>query len=168
MRDIVVLALAYCVAMRVFEVCWSKRNARRVLARGGETIVPDGMAAIALVHGLWFLAMALEDTLLGPHARLLRYRFMFFGAFAGAEVLRFWCVASLGDSWNVRVLVCPGVAPVRHGPYRYLRHPNYLGALVMLVSLPLALGLPYTAAAVLPAKLLALRQRIRIEDAALG
>ena len=163
-----VLALAYCLAMRVFEVFWSKRNARRVVARGGRAVVPDGMPAIALVHGLWFLAIVLEDTLLGPDTRLLRFRWLFFGAFGAAEALRFWCIASLRDSWNVRVLVLPGVAPVRHGPYRFLRHPNYLGAVVMLVSLPLALGLPFTAAAVLPAKLCALRTRIRIEDKALA
>ena len=154
--------------MRVFEVSWSKRNARRVLARGGKAIVPDGMGAIALVHVFWFLAIVVEELLLGPQIRLLRYRWLFFSAFAGAEVLRVWCITSLGDSWNVRVLVCPGAARIRRGPYRFLRHPNYIGAVVMLVSLPLALGLPYTAAAVVPVKLLALRARIRIEDAALG
>ena len=162
MRPVVLLALAYCGAMRVVELALSVRNARRVPE--ARAVVPDGMRGIAAVHALWFVALALEEILVGPtHAMPV-----FFVVFALAEFGRFWCIVTLGERWNVRVLVVEGAPPIRSGPYRFLRHPNYWAAAAGLVALPLALGLVYTPLLVLPLKLLALRRRIRIEDSALG
>ena len=57
-----------------------------------------------------------------------------------AQGLRWWAISSLGWRWNVRVLVVPGAEPVRSGPYRFMRHPNYLAVAAEMVCVPLAGG----------------------------
>lgn len=56
---------------------------------------------------------------------------------AAAQALRWWCIRTLGPQWNTRVVVVPGVALVRSGPYRWLRHPNYVAVVAEGVALPL-------------------------------
>jgi len=166
-RTVVGLALAYGLAMRAFELTWSARNRAIVLGRGGRAIERDGMAVIAVVHTLWFVGMLAEELFLGPSFDAAAVQAICWALFVLAEALRVWCIATLGPRWNVRVVVLPGAPLVRTGPYRFLAHPNYVGVVVMLAALPLALGLPWTAAVSAPLNLLALRVRIRAEEAAL-
>ncbi len=85
-----------------------------------------------------------------------------------AQALRWWCIAVLGRQWNTRVIVVPGLAAVRSGPYRLLRHPNYVAVVVEGFALPLvhAGWVTATAFTVLNAGLLAVR--LRAENAALA
>ena len=85
-----------------------------------------------------------------------------------SQALRWWCIATLGRRWNTRVIVVPGLAPVTSGPYRFLRHPNYVAVVVEGIALPLVHAAWITALVftVLNAALLAVR--IRVEDAALA
>ena len=168
MRTVVLLGLAYCLAMRIAELLLSRRNAGRTLARGGRAVPDDGFVALALVHGGWFAAMVGEELFLGAASLPAAVCAAAFALFVLSELTRVWCIATLGDRWNVRVIVLPDEPRVRRGPYRFLSHPNYLTAAVGLVMLPLALGLPGTAAVFLPLKVLAVRRRIRIEEPALG
>ena len=85
-----------------------------------------------------------------------------------SQALRWWCIATLGPRWNTRVIVVPGMAPVTSGPYRFLRHPNYVAVVVEGIALPLVHAAWITALVftVLNAALLVVR--IRVEDAALA
>jgi len=84
-----------------------------------------------------------------------------------AQALRYAAIHALGDRWNVRVVVVPGMAPVHSGIYRWLRHPNYLAVLMEFIAAPMMVGAWRTAilATVLNAPMLALR--IRRENEAL-
>jgi methyltransferase len=62
------------------------------------------------------------------------------GAAALAQALRYWSIRTLGRTWNARAVVDPGLGFVETGPYRYLRHPNYLAVMIEFVALPLAFG----------------------------
>ena len=168
MRTVVLLGLAYCLAMRVAEMLLSRRNAARKLARGGRLGPDDGFRALALVHGTWFAAMVGEESFLGAASLPEAVRTAALVLFVLSELTRVWCIATLGDRWNVRVIVLPDEPRVRRGPYRFLSHPNYVTAAVGGVALSLALGLPWTAALFLPLKLLAVWRRIRIEEPALA
>src|SRR2546430_5523219 len=86
----------------------------------------------------------------------------------GAQALRYWAVASLGDRWNVRVIVVPGEPPVQRGPYRFMRHPNYAAVVLEILAVPLIHGCWLTAAVFSALHALVLRVRIRAEEAALG
>jgi len=85
-----------------------------------------------------------------------------------AQALRWWCIVTLGPRWNTRVIVVPGLAPVVAGPYRVLRHPNYLAVAVEGAALPLVHGCWITAVSFTVANALLLRVRIRVENEALA
>jgi methyltransferase len=81
--------------------------------------------------------------------------------------LRYWCILTLGVFWNTRILVLPGAAAVRRGPYRFLRHPNYLVVTLEFALLPLLMRAPFTLVVFSLANLAVLRRRIRFEEQAL-
>lgn len=87
----------------------------------------------------------------------------------GAQGLRYWAVITLGERWNVRVIVLANAPPpVAGGPYRYLRHPNYVAVAVEMACVPLIHGAWLTAVLFSTANAVVLAVRIRIEEAALG
>jgi methyltransferase len=88
--------------------------------------------------------------------------------FGLGQFLRLWAIRTLGRFWTVRVWVVPGTTPVRRGPYRYLRHPNYLGVALELLAAPLLFGAWRTAVLATLANLLVLAIRIRVEERALA
>lgn len=166
MRPVFLLALAYVLLWRAAELALSARNARRVLARGGRRVQGDGMGAIAGVHALWILLLVAEELLGGEPVGTPTLHLTAAGLYVLTELLRLACILCLGERWNVNVVVLDQ-PPVRRGPYRWLRHPNYVAVVLGLVALPLALGRPWALAAV-PLKLLALRRRLAVEERALA
>jgi methyltransferase len=86
----------------------------------------------------------------------------------GAQALRWWAIATLGWRWNTRIIVVPGASPFTGGPYRFLRHPNYLAVILEMLAIPLVHGAWLTALVFssLNAALLAIR--IPAEERALG
>jgi methyltransferase len=85
-----------------------------------------------------------------------------------SQALRWWCVATLGPQWNTRVVVVPGVALVASGPYRWLRHPNYVAVVVEGAALPLIHTAWLTAAVFGVLNACVLTVRIRCEERALA
>ena len=168
MRSLVFIGLGYIAATRAHDVWLTRRNTARLLARGGRLVRDDGVGLLVLVHVLWFFGIALEERVLGPTIASPIVRWACLGLFVLADVTRSWCKASLGERFSFRVVTLEGEPLVARGPYRFLRHPNYAAALVLVATLPPALGLVWTSALCVPLKLLALARRVRAEDAALG
>lgn len=167
MRPLFVAALVYTIVFRAFELGRSRRNLERLQAQRARLVENDGFRALALVHAAWLVGIVVEELALGPSIDSVLLRNLAFLVFVASELLRLWCIVTLGERWNVRVVVTR-LPPIRRGPYAFLHHPNYLAALVGIVALPLALGLVWTPLLVLPAKLWALWKRILVEDQALG
>jgi len=84
------------------------------------------------------------------------------------QLLRFWVVRSLGIFWTTRIISLPGTPLVTSGPYRYLRHPNYLAVAGEILLLPLAFGEWAVAIIFSIANGAMLAWRIRAEDNALS
>ena len=84
------------------------------------------------------------------------------------QPLRYWAILSLGENWNTRILVVPGAKLVRRGPYRYLRHPNYIVVVVEILSFPLIFGAWITALVFSVLNAILLSARIRDENRALA
>jgi methyltransferase len=122
-------------AERLAELWISRRNARIALARGAVETGAAHFPWMALLHAAFLPACAAE-------ALLLHFSFHWTAAAAAlcAQGLRWWAISALGWRWNVRVLVVPGAEPVRSGPYRFLRHPNYLAVAIEMLCVPLAGG----------------------------
>jgi len=158
--------LALVVAERLLELVVSERNARAALARGGVEHGRGHYPAMVLLHGLFLLSCAVE-ALLAPAAPPAAALLAALGVLA-AQALRWWAVAALGGRWSTRVVVVPGLPPVTGGPYRFLRHPNYLAVVVEVACLPLAYGSWRTALAFSALNAAVLAVRIRAEERALG
>ena len=62
--------------------------------------------------------------------------------FAAGKALKWWAIVTLGPCWTFRVLVVPGMTLARSGPYRFFRHPNYVGVLGELVGVAMVAGAP--------------------------
>lgn len=81
-----------------------------------------------------------------------------------AQALRWWCITTLGPQWNTRVVVVPGLPLVTSGPYRWLRHPNYVAVVAEGVALPLVHTAWLTAAVFTVVNAGLLTVRIRCEN----
>ena len=85
-----------------------------------------------------------------------------------AQVLRWWCIATLGHQWNTRVIVVPGATRVTAGPYRFFSHPNYVAVIAEGVALPLVHTAWLTALVFTMLNAALLTARINVENAALA
>jgi len=152
-------------AQRLAELWLCRRNRRRLLARGGREIRPDTYGTMVALHTLFLLSLSWESYPWRVAADIRTWACL--AALAAVTTLRYWAIASLGGYWNTRVVVVPGTRIVRTGPYRLLRHPNYLAIVLEFLLLPLLMRAPVTLVLFSLANLAALRQRIRIEEEAL-
>ncbi len=149
------------------ELLLSRRNARQARAAGAVEAGRGHYPVMVAFHTLFLVSCAAE-VLLVPRSFPGAVGWAALGAALLAQGLRYWAVASLGARWNTRVLVWPGLPPVTSGPYRFLRHPNYLAVVVELVAVPLVYGAWVTAVVFSLGNLVLLTVRIRSEERALG
>jgi methyltransferase len=156
-------ALLGLVALqRLGELIYARRNTARLLAQGGRERGARHYPLIVLLHLAWLAAMAVlvpaETQPLWPWLAL------FFLLQAG----RLWVLASLGPYWTTRIITLAKAPLVRHGPYRFLKHPNYLVVALEIAVLPLAFGAWQIALVFSLLNALVLAQRIKVEDSALA
>ncbi|WP_248925791.1 isoprenylcysteine carboxyl methyltransferase family protein [Paenibacillus hamazuiensis] len=154
------------VLQRVAELRLARRNGERVKELGGYEVGAGHYKYIVMLHAAFFAGLAAEVLLGG--ASMPEWWWLPFSLFVAAQELRIWCIRSLGMYWNTRIWVVPDMEPVRRGPYRHFRHPNYIVVTLELVLLPLTFGALRTAAFIALANALVLRQRIAAEEAAIA
>jgi len=151
---------------RVAELVVSRRNAAWSAARGGvETGRRHYLVMVVLHTGLLVGALVEVWARRPPVLPVLAAGMLLLVLLS--QALRWWCIGTLGPRWNTRVIVVPGLPLVGGGPYRWMRHPNYVAVVVEGLALPLVHSAWITATVftVLNAGLLAIR--IRVEEAAL-
>ena len=159
--------LAALAAEQVFHLALAARNARRALAMGAVEHGRGHYPVMAAFHALFLLSAAAEAIVLKrPFPGVLGW--MALGGALGAQALRYWSISSLGWRWNTRIIVFPGLPPVSRGPYRFMRHPNYLAVIVEVACVPLIHGCWLTALVFSIGNAALLSVRIRAEEAAMG
>ncbi len=137
-------------------------------AEGFKSVEPVAeYRRMVMVHTGWFLGMLIEGVLF--QTPLSPAFSVFFGVlFLSGQLLRIWALNTLGPVWNTQVYVpSEGSRVVVSGPYRFIRHPNYLAVIVEFFSLPMALGAPFTAVLFSILNGLILNKRITVEEQAL-
>lgn len=161
------LLLVVAVALeRLLELWITRRNARRLTARGGFAVGDSHFPAMVALHTGLLVAAPAEVYLLGrPFLAWLGWPAL--GLVVLTMALRYWAITTLGDRWTTRVFVVPGEGPVEGGPYRFTRHPNYLAVVVEVAALPLVHTAWLTALVGSVLNALVLRTRIRVEERAL-
>ena len=154
------LLIALVALQRLAELLHARRNTRALIARGGKETGARHYPLFVFLHGGWLIALfVLTAPNPEPHWGWL-------ALFAACQGLRLWVLATLGPYWTTRIITVAGAPPVATGPYRYVRHPNYLIVALEIPALPLGLGLPMVAAVFGLLNVALLAYRISIEDAA--
>src|SRR6201992_3281121 len=114
------------------------------------------------------IAGCVLEPLLGDRSFIPALGWPMLAVTLAANGLRWWCIATLGERWTARVITLPGASLVRSGPYRWLRHPNYVAVIVEGAGVPLTGSAWITAAAFTAANAVLLTVRIRCEAGALA
>ncbi|MET9604328.1 isoprenylcysteine carboxyl methyltransferase family protein [Streptomyces sp. NPDC006512] len=161
------ILLALVAAERLAELVTARRNATWSRERGGREYGRGHYPAMVALHTALLVGCAVEPW--AAHRPFLpALGWTALAVVLAAQGLRWWCVTTLGPRWNTRVIVVPELPLVASGPYRLLRHPNYVAVVVEGLALPLVHSAWLTAAGFTAANALLLRVRIRCEDTALS
>lgn len=147
---------------RMLELSLSRRNTARLFREGGREIGASHYPLIVVLHVAWLTTLWLSvdaATRVSP---------LWLGVYLILQVARVWVMVTLGRYWTTRIISIPGAPLVRHGPYRFCRHPNYLVVAGEIAALPLALGQWQVAILFSILNALVLAWRIRVENAALA
>ena len=155
------LILALVTLQRVGELVLAERNTRRLCAKGAHEVGGGHYPFVVAIHAGWLAAL----WLLGPSPPVHVLPLILYVALQGARV---WVIASLGERWTTRIIVLPGAPLVRHGPYRWVDHPNYWVVFAEIAVLPLVFGLPEVAVFFTILNAIVLWVRIREENQALA
>jgi methyltransferase len=161
-----ILTLIAVAAMMLAEL-WLSRSNERWMFEHGAVAPPDPVfSTMRWAYPGAFIAMAAEGVIVGGPSEP--------SAIAGvillvlAKAVKFWAIASLGKRWTYRVLVVPGAPLVASGPYRLMRHPNYVGVVGELIAMALLSGARVAGAISLLGFGWLLMRRIAAEERALG
>jgi methyltransferase len=154
------IILLLVTLQRLSELIIAKRNTAGLVAKGAIEHGAAHYPVMVLLHaswlaGLWWLGW--NATIVWPFMLL----------YIALQAFRVWILATLGSRWTTRILTVPNETLVAKGPYKYIRHPNYLLVLLEVPLLPLAFGLPWFALLYGLLNFAMLAWRIRIEDQAL-
>jgi methyltransferase len=161
-----VVLVAAVALERVAELVVSRRNAAWSLQRGGVEYGARHYPAMVVLHTALLAGCLLEVLAAGrPFVPALGWPMLL--VVVASQGLRWWCITTLGHQWNTRVIVVPGLRLVARGPYRRLRHPNYVAVVAEGIALPLVHSAWVTAVCFTALNAVLLRVRISAENAAL-
>jgi methyltransferase len=158
----VVVIVALVATQRAAEMALAARNTRALLARGGVEVGTRHYPLFVLLHGAWLAAVFF---LVPAHTKP---SWAWLTVFILLQALRLWIIHSLGPFWTTRVITLANAPLVRRGPYRFLRHPNYVVVAAEIAVLPLVFGAWRVAVVFSLLNLALLAWRIRVEDRALA
>ena len=154
--------LALVAAQRLGELILAQRNTRALLSRGAQEIGSGHYPLFVLLHASWLVAIAA----LLPKPTVISWPLL--GVYVVLQILRIWTVSSLGPYWTTRIITMPQAPLVRRGPYRFVRHPNYLIVIGEIAVLPLVFGEVAVAIVFSILNAALLTWRIRAENAGLA
>ncbi|MEJ0027468.1 MAG: isoprenylcysteine carboxylmethyltransferase family protein [Rhizomicrobium sp.] len=162
MRLAIYIVLVLVAVQRLVEIAYAERNTRALLARGAVEAGRAHYPLIVVLHAAWLTAIVL---LLPPDATI---HWWALALFVALQLARVWVIATLGPYWTTRIITIEQAPLVRKGPYRFVRHPNYLVVAGEIAALPLAFGEIGVAVVFTILNGLMLAWRIRQEDTALA
>jgi methyltransferase len=148
---------------RLVELVISRRNQRRLEQQGARQVPEPHFRWLVLLHGGVLAAAAAEVALL--HRPLIPTLAVAMGVlFVLSNALRWWVIGTLAGHWTVKVKASSNFRVEASGPYKWVRHPNYVGVVMEVFSLPMIHTAWITAIAGTLGYLEILRRRIRLED----
>ncbi len=165
-RAAYLLLLAAVGLGRVFELGLSQRHQQQLTARGAQKIAEPHFPWMVAVHTGVLVFSVLEVWLL--RRPLIPALAVAMGLlFALSEALRWWVIATMAEHWTIQVMDSARLGVVTSGPFRWIRHPNYLAVFVQLIALPLIHTAWLTALCGTAAHVWVLRRRVAVEEGVL-
>ncbi len=152
---------------RVVELVVSKRNLRWSQAHGGVEYGHSHYPFMVALHAFLLIGSLVEVWVWRP-TLVPALSWTMLVLVLVSQGLRWWCITTLGPRWNTLVVIVPGMPPVTSGPYRWLKHPNYVAVVVEGIALPLVGSAWVTALVFTVLNIPLLATRLRIENRALA
>ncbi len=161
----VYLLIVIVICQRIIEVIIANKNAEWIKEQGGYEVGKNHYKYLVLLHTLFFLSLIVEVTVHRP--TFVAWAIIPFFIFLIAQLGRVWALSSLGEFWNTRIMVLPGAKVIAKGPYRFIRHPNYVIVTTEIAMLPLIFQAYWTLITFTIINAIVLSVRIRTEEKAL-
>jgi methyltransferase len=136
-----IIFISFLILQRLSELYISSRNEKWLLANGAIQYGQSHYPFMVAMHTLFIISIITEYNWLGGTP----ISWGFLGAFLMVLAFKFWALSSLGKYWNTRIYRIPGVYPVKKGPYKIFKHPNYMEVVCEIALIPLVFHLYYTA-----------------------
>ena len=161
------LLIAVVACERLAELVIARRNLAWSLERGGVEVGAGHYPVMVVLHTA-FLVGCLAEVILLDRPFLPALGWSMLAIVVAAQVLRWWCITTLGPRWNTRVVVIPGAPRINGGPYRLFSHPNYVAVVAEGIALPLVHTAWITALVFTILNAALLTRRITTENGALA
>ena len=155
-----IIFILLLIAQRFTELYISKRNEKWLLSQGAIEYGREHYPYIVALHTLFIVALIAEYYLSGGQPM----SYIFLSLFVLLLWFKYWVLSSLGSYWNTRIYRVPGAMPVRKGPYKLFRHPNYMDVVLEIAIIPLVFHLYYTALIFSVLNAVMLSVRIKVEN----
>ena len=137
------LTITIVIIQRLSELFIARRNYKWALSKGGQELGQNHYPLFIFLHSGWLFSWIFEWYFRRPESPLI-WPLLLVSVLL-AQLLRYWVIKTLGKRWNTRIVIIPDQPLVNSGPYRFLKHPNYLAVIVELAAFPALFGCWYTA-----------------------
>ena len=154
------LFLGFIVLQRLSELAISKANTKRLLARGAYEVGANHYPAMVAMHSAWIVCLVVFGY-------TQPVSLFWLAIFAVLQAFRVWILASLGSRWTTRIIILEEPLVTR-GPFKLIRHPNYVLVIAEIIVAPMVLGLWWVAALFTVLNAAMLWVRIGAEERALA
>ena len=136
-----IIFISLFILQRLSELYIARRNEKWLLEQGAIEYGRSHYPFIVALHTLFIVSMIVEYILMGYPL----ISWLFLTIFIAILSFKFWALSSLGKYWNTKIYRIPGVYPIKKGPYKFLKHPNYMEVVCEIAIIPLVFHLYYTA-----------------------
>jgi methyltransferase len=155
-----ILFILFLLCQRITELLITKRNEKWLLSQGAIEYGKEHYTYMILLHILFFVALIAEYLWRG-HPSI---NYILLALYAVVVLLKVWTISSLGKYWNIKVFRVPETFPIKRGPYKYMRHPNYLLVIAEILVIPMMFHLYYTFLVFSLLNLIIIRIRVKTEN----
>jgi len=139
------IVISFVIIQRLTELIISKRNEKWLLSNGAVESGKEHYKFIVMLHTFFFISMMLEYNFFERDHNLNIINYLFLVFFILLQLMRVWVLVSLGKFWNTKIFRISGKDLVRKGPYKFLKHPNYVVVTCEIFVLPMIFDLYFTA-----------------------
>lgn len=136
-----IIFISFFILQRLSELFIARRNEKWLLSQGAVQYGQSHYPFMISLHTLFIISIIVE-YMLRDHPPI---SWLFLVLFIIVLSFKFWALSSLGKYWNTKIYRVPGVYPVKKGPYKFLKHPNYMEVVFEIAIIPLVFHLYYTA-----------------------